>query len=136
VHACASVLGCDHVALSTLGAVDGVDTLTQVVGTAAGDEPGYPYPISDYPVTRRCLDRRTVTPVLAHRTGDAAEWRVLAELGYGSALLVPVVSRNRPVGLLEVYRRATTSWSRRQIRSARMLAGMVGPVLATLTDPC
>jgi GAF domain-containing protein len=134
VHACASVLGCDHVALSTLGTVDGVDTLTQVVGTADGDEPGYPYPIADYPVTRRCLDGRTVTPVLAHRTGDAAEWRVLAELGYGSALLVPVVSRNHPVGLLEVYRRATTSWSRRQIRSARMLAGMVGPVLATLTD--
>jgi EAL domain-containing protein (putative c-di-GMP-specific phosphodiesterase class I) len=134
VHACASVLGCDHVALSTLGRVDGADTLTQVMGTAARDEPGYPYPIGDYPVTRRCLDRRTVTPVLAHRTGDAAEWRVLAELGYGSALLVPVVSRNRPVGLLEVYRRATTSWSRRQIRSARMLAGMVGPVLATLTE--
>jgi len=133
VHACSSILGCDHVALSALGVEGGVDTLTQVVGTADADEEVYPYPIGDYPVTRRCLDLRTVTPVLAHRTGDAAEWRVLAELGYGSALLVPVISRDRPVGLLEVYRRATTSWSRRQIRSARLLASMLGPVLDGLT---
>jgi EAL domain-containing protein (putative c-di-GMP-specific phosphodiesterase class I) len=134
VHACSSILGCDHVALSTLAVENGVDTLTQVVGTADGDEEGVPYPIGDYPVTRRCLDLRTVTPVLSHRTGDAAEWRVLAELGYGSALLVPVISRDRPVGLLEVYRHATTSWSRRQIRSARLLSSMLGPVLDGLTN--
>jgi EAL domain-containing protein (putative c-di-GMP-specific phosphodiesterase class I) len=133
VHACSALLGCDHVALSSLTARDGVDTLTQVVGTADGHVDGFPYPLGEYPVTRRCLDLRTVTPVLAHRTGDAAEWRVLAELGFGSALLVPVISQDRPVGLLEVYRRATTSWSRRQIRSARLLSSMLGPVLDGLT---
>jgi EAL domain-containing protein (putative c-di-GMP-specific phosphodiesterase class I) len=133
VHACSALLGCDHVALSALSSVGGVDALRQVVGTAEGGVEGVPYPIGEYPVTRRCLDLRTVTPVLAHRTGDAAEWRVLAELGYGSALLVPVISRDRPVGLLEVYRRATTSWSRRQIRSARLLSSMLGPVLDGLT---
>jgi EAL domain-containing protein (putative c-di-GMP-specific phosphodiesterase class I) len=134
VHACAPIAGCEYLALSRLDTVAGVDTLTQLVGTADGDAPGQAYPVADYPVTRRCLDLRTVTPVLAHRTGDAAEWRVLAELGYGSALLVPVVSRDRPVGLLELYRRPATSWSRRQLRSARLLASMLGPVLSTLTD--
>lgn len=43
--------------------------------------------------------------------------------------MVPVISRNRVIGLLECYRADKATWSRRQIRSARAVAAMLGPVL-------
>ncbi len=61
--------------------------------------------------------------------GERAECELLQRLGFETVLMVPVVSRDRVIGLLECYRRELMPWSRRQIRSARTVAAMLGPVL-------
>jgi GAF domain-containing protein len=70
--------------------------------------------------------------VLCGTDGDEAEWAVLRRLGFDGCLLVPVVSRDRVIGLLECYREGGSPWSRRQIRSARTVAATLGPVLDVL----
>jgi hypothetical protein len=84
--------------------------------------------LADYPATRRCLADRVAVPVYLEG-GDPAERRLMAGLGYGALLMVPVISRGRSIGLLQCYEHQLTAWSRRAIRSARLLAAMLGPVL-------
>jgi GAF domain-containing protein len=57
---------------------------------------------------------------------------VLQGVGMASTLLVPVTSQGEPIGLLETYLSTDTPWSRRQVRYARLLASVLGPVLAHL----
>ena len=129
---CAGVLGGDSLLISVLSQ-DG----SAIRSVPASVEPGCTdevFTLADYPITRRCLETRAVIPIYLGSDGDTAEWRVLARLGYEAALLVPVISRDRVIGLLECYRSGSAPWSRRQIRSARTVAAMLGPVLdVTLT---
>jgi len=127
---CAGVLGGDHLLVSVL--LD-EGTALQAIQSPLTPGPGLVYQLADYPLTRNCLENRTVMPIYAGTSGDDQEWQVLSELGYEAALLVPVISRDRVLGLLECYRKDSAPWTRRQIRSARTVAAMLGPVLdATL----
>jgi len=134
---CAGVLGGDSLLISVLSedgsaiqSVQGPDPIDAGIRTG----PGEVFTLADYPITRRCLETRAVIPIYLGSDGDASEWRVLARLGFEAALLVPVISRDRVIGLLECYRSCSAPWSRRQIRSARTVAAMLGPVLdVTLT---
>jgi EAL domain-containing protein (putative c-di-GMP-specific phosphodiesterase class I) len=125
---CAGVLGGDLALISML-TPDG--SMVRSVGFWPGG-PGQEFHLADFPVTRRCLETRAVIPIYLGSDGDPAEWSVLSQLGHSCALLVPVISRDRVIGLLECYRRQPTAWSRRQIRSARTVAAMIGPVLDNL----
>jgi len=122
----ALVLGCDHTELSALRA-DG--TAVQAVVAENWRGQGEIFHLGDYPSTARCLSDRVVIPVYAASTTDAGELRVLRHLHYQSVLLVPVTSRGHAVGLFECFFVDDTPWSRRQIRSARLLASVLGPVL-------
>ena len=122
-----AALGCERVVLSFVHA-DG--TAVEAVGDEGGvGEPAERFLIEDYPITRQCLTERTVLPVYRDDPGGGEECRLLERLGFGTVLLVPIVSRDRAVGLLECYLTDVVPWSRRQIRSARLLAAMLGPVL-------
>jgi EAL domain-containing protein (putative c-di-GMP-specific phosphodiesterase class I) len=90
--------------------------------------------LADFPTIQRCLDTRTLIPVYVGIRGDAAEWFLLQQLNFEAELLVPVISRGRVIGLLQCYRRTPESWTRRQIRSARTIAAMLGPVLDVLNS--
>jgi EAL domain-containing protein (putative c-di-GMP-specific phosphodiesterase class I) len=128
---CAGVLGGDSLQISVL---TNEGSAIQSVQSPIAIGPGEVFTLADYPITRRCLETRAVIPIYLGSDGDDAEWQVLAQLGFKAALLVPVISRDRVIGLLECYRRCTAPWSRRQIRSARTVAAMLGPVLdLTLT---
>jgi EAL domain-containing protein (putative c-di-GMP-specific phosphodiesterase class I) len=133
----AGSLDCSRVELSYLYP-DGT-----AVEALIGDDPDVrggsavpvPYPVAAFPLTRQCIEERCVIPVYPGDVGASAERGLLAELGYSSVLLLPVSSRGRVVGLLECYRGASSgerAWSRRVIRSARLLASGVGPVLDAL----
>jgi GAF domain-containing protein len=125
------VLGGDSLLISVLSD-DG--TAIQAVQSPITVGPGEVFTLADYPITRRCLETRAVIPIYLGSDGDASEWHVLSTLGFEGALLVPVISRDRVIGLLECYRRCPSPWTRRQIRSARTVAAMLGPVLdVTLT---
>jgi EAL domain-containing protein (putative c-di-GMP-specific phosphodiesterase class I) len=129
---CAGVLGADTLMVSVVQP-DGVSV--QAIQTPDDDgTAGRIYRLADYPLTRACLETRSVMPLYLGTVGDEAEWQVLAGLGYAAALLVPVISRNRVIGLVECYRNDAAPWTRRQIRSARTIAAMLGPVL-DLTSP-
>jgi len=137
VSTCAGVLGGDTLMVSVLR---DDDRALQTVDGPADPGPDDPdaervFTLADFPLTRQCLRSRAVRPVYLDRAGDAAEWGVLQEMGFEAALLVPVISRDRVLGLLECYRRGNAAWTRRQIRSARTVAAMLGPVLdVTLRD--
>ena len=128
---CAGVLGGDSLHISVLSPDGGA--VRSVANPHSPAAAGTPFLLDDYPITRRCLETRAVIPIYVGSDGDPSEWAVLSQLGFEAALLVPVISRDRVIGLLECYRRSATPWSRRQIRSARAVAAMVGPVLDTLT---
>jgi EAL domain-containing protein (putative c-di-GMP-specific phosphodiesterase class I) len=127
----AGVLGSDLVEISVL-TPDGaaLHEITASPGT------GPVFRLSDYPITRQALQSRTIAPVHLDGGGpdggDQAEWEVLRQLGMESALMVPVISRDVPIGLLECYSETSQRWTRRQVRSARTVAAMLGPVLDVL----
>jgi EAL domain-containing protein (putative c-di-GMP-specific phosphodiesterase class I) len=112
VAGCAGVLGGDDVSVGVV-AGDGVRSLTG----------GAVLALDVSPLTRRCLRTRSVVPVY----GDSPEVG-----GFSAALLVPVISRDQPIGVLRVYRGCPTPWSRRQITSAATVAALLGPVLDLL----
>jgi hypothetical protein len=122
---CAGVLGGDTLLVSVL--TEEGRSIRAVETPTGGD--GESFSLADYPLTRQCLETRSVMPIYLGGSGDAAEWQLLTRLGYEAALLVPVISRDRVLGLLECYRRGSAPWSRRQIRSARTVAAILGPVL-------
>jgi EAL domain-containing protein (putative c-di-GMP-specific phosphodiesterase class I) len=128
---CAGVLGGDNLVISVLNP-DGTSIRSVQSPLTAG--PGQVFRLADFPVTRRCLKTRAVVPIYPGSDGDASEWAVLTQLGYSAALLVPVISRDRVIGLLECYRTSAVPWTRRQIRSARTVAALVGPVLDVTLD--
>jgi EAL domain-containing protein (putative c-di-GMP-specific phosphodiesterase class I) len=137
VHRAAVVLGCSQMTLSFLNDRDGNDrdgndqhgAVQAVSGSTVWQCNGRPFQLDAYPLTRQCQQDRSVIPVYDIPGQCEAERAVLQELGHHSVLLVPVTSRNRAVGLLECYLHERTPWSRRQIRAARLLASVLGPVL-------
>jgi GAF domain-containing protein len=83
--------------------------------------------ISEYPETQRVL--ATGRPWSAHvgqPRVDAAEERLLVEVGFGAILMLPLVLRGESWGLVEVYREAP-----RPFRDADARAGEL--VLAALS---
>jgi EAL domain-containing protein (putative c-di-GMP-specific phosphodiesterase class I) len=124
---CAGVIGGDTLLVSVLSP-DGT-TIRSVENPTGGQRDSFS--LAEFPLTRHCLDSRSVMPIYLGSSGDDAEWQVLAGLGFEAALLVPVISRDRVLGLLECYRKGSAPWTRRQIRSARTVAAMLGPVLDT-----
>jgi EAL domain-containing protein (putative c-di-GMP-specific phosphodiesterase class I) len=129
VASCSTVLGCDRAVLSYLR--DGGTAVQAIVpDTHAGE--GAVFPLDAYPLTRRCLERGEIVPVYDQPHSDPAEVALLERLGMQSTLLVPVTSQGEPIGLLEAYLADDAPWSRRQVRFARLLASVLGPVLALL----
>lgn len=126
----ADVIGCDTAEISFL------DASGEWLEGARRDSwrpEGVRYPLADYPVTRHVLETQEMVQVLAglpDADPSETEW-MLAE-GFRSVVLVPVVSAGRPLGLLECCSVEELPWTRRQVRTARTLGTVIGPVLDTL----
>jgi GAF domain-containing protein len=94
---------------------------------------GQRYELADYPLSADVLARNVAAQVVLGAPGaDPAESAVLLEERFGSVLIIPVRCAGRPVGMLEAYQLEPLPFTRRQIRAARSLAAVVGPVLARL----
>ena len=97
--------------------------------TAAENEwfmPKEVYAVADYPASAECL--RTLTPVQIRRNdpqADPAELRILAEVGLGGVLMVPVVHEGEPVGLLEIFTEDPRHWTRAELQLIRAAEGLV-----------
>src|SRR4051794_35907713 len=86
--------------------------------------------LADYPATAAVLETGEAAQVLASDPdADPAEVRLLAEMGYGSLLMVPLLAGARSIGVLEACAGAERPWSRTQIHSARILGYQLAHVL-------
>jgi EAL domain-containing protein (putative c-di-GMP-specific phosphodiesterase class I) len=120
----------DNVELSY---VDPARTYVEAVVDSGEQFEGVRYQLADYPLTRRVLEDDVAAQVLLDAPdADPSESRWMAADGVGSLLMLPVRSGGRVVGLFESHRRATTPWRRSQIRAARTVAAVAGPVLENL----
>jgi GAF domain-containing protein len=78
--------------------------------------------LSEYPATEMVLESGEAAQVLASDPeADAAEVRLLNEMGYRSLLMVPLLAGARSIGVLEACAASEHPWSRTQIHSARIL---------------
>jgi hypothetical protein len=86
--------------------------------------------LADYPATVAVLETGEAAQVLtSDPDADPAEVRLLAEMGYRSLLMVPLLAGARSIGVLEACAVAERPWSRTQIHSARILGYQLAHVL-------
>jgi hypothetical protein len=86
--------------------------------------------LSEYPATAEVLETGEAAQVLASDPdADAAEVRLLAEMGYRSLLMVPLLAGARSIGVLEACAAEERPWSRTQIHSTRILGYQLAHVL-------
>jgi PAS domain S-box-containing protein len=113
--------------------ISGWDPVKETVTTLVhqdifpGAEPGdvgVSYALSDYPATARVLEERSPLVVqVSSQDADAAEARLLEQMGQESLLMIPLVARDRVLGLLELYEsRHSREFSADDIRLGQALA--------------
>ena len=69
------------------------------------------YPLADYPESRKVMVERVALVVRTADPGcDPEERRILENLGYRSMLMLPLVSRGEPIGLMEIADVRDRSW--------------------------
>ena len=86
--------------------------------------------LEDYPATAAVIETGEAAQVLASDPdADPAEVRLLAELGYQSLLMVPLVAGAQNIGVLEASATEERPWSRSQIHSARIIGYQLAHVL-------
>lgn len=131
----APAVGADNVELSY---VDTDSTYVEAVVSAPERQGALPFQgtrffLEDFPLTRSVLANDTAAQVVLGAPGaDTAESRWMEQEDLGSLLMVPARSGDRVVGLFECRLRAARPWRRRQIRAARTVAAVAGPVLENL----
>jgi EAL domain-containing protein (putative c-di-GMP-specific phosphodiesterase class I) len=128
----ADVLFCDETELSVL---DPTGQVLEAVLPQRWQKDGVTYVVGQYPVTQDVLQTQQMSQVLRSQPcPDRNELAWMAAEGWGSLLLVPVVSAGRAVGLLECCHTEELPWTRHQVRQARAVASVLGPVLSQLLD--
>jgi GAF domain-containing protein len=94
---------------------------------------GARYPLADFPQTARCLETLEIMTVdLADPQADAAEAAWMRSEGVTTMIGIPVLAAGTVVGVLECSRKVPVPWSRLQLRHARIIATVLGPVMTTL----
>jgi hypothetical protein len=129
----AAEIGADDVCLSRwLREENAVETIMD----STGDEPGTRFNLANYPSTAHVLRTGEAVQVLASDPGaDLGEVSLLGRLGFESLLMVPVVSRDKPLGLLEAYSRLERPWTRSEINRARIISYQLGAAFDGLERP-
>jgi len=120
------LLGCHFCAISDYDpASGGVVTLAEYDHAGQRLPDRSPYPLRDFPLTRRVLDEQVTVVVNVDDPGaDQAEVAELRREGDHSLLMVPLVVQGDSVGLLEVVdQRRARRYSRQELRLARAVAG-------------
>jgi GAF domain-containing protein len=97
------------------------------------DRLGHGYLISDYPLTRVVIEEREPRTVFIDDPDvDAAEAKLLHELGFDSLLMVALEAEDDVWGLIEVYGEKGRQFKDEEVELARGLAGEVGELLGKI----
>lgn len=96
--------------------------------TGEADRYGYDaYPTTEHVVTAQALGQ----VIAGDPASDPAELALLAEFGFATVLMAPIVFRGETVGLLEFYRAVARPWTGAEIDSARLLAHSLSAAVQT-----
>jgi EAL domain-containing protein (putative c-di-GMP-specific phosphodiesterase class I) len=126
----ADVVGCDRAEVSS---VDPSGSWLEALRCDSWQPEPVRYALADFPASAHVLASQEMVQVLASLPeADPNEVAWMQGEGFGSLMLVPVVSAGRPVGLLECCKVEEQPWSREQLRTARILGTVLGPVLDNL----
>ena len=130
----ADVLDCDQADLSF---VDPSGQWLEAVESGRWQPEGVRYLLTDYATSRAVLSSMQMAQVLTSALdADPAEVAWMGTHGWRSLMMVPAASAGRAVGLLECSHSEETAWTRQQVRKARAIASVLGPVLDNLlSDP-
>jgi PAS domain S-box-containing protein len=107
-----------------------VITLADYMRGVERSEVGNVYTIAEYPATARLLETRQ--PLIVNQddeTCDLSERRLLAELDYASMLAVPLVAKDKVIGLVELYDVVSRDYSESDIRLSQALASQAAIAL-------
>jgi GAF domain-containing protein len=105
-----------------------VETLAESGGT--GEES---FSVDQYPLTARVLrDQEAVQVLVGDPESDRREVELLLSLGYGSLLIMPVVSRGESLGIVEAYSKVERPWTRAEINRARIISNQFGSVILAI----
>jgi GAF domain-containing protein len=123
----AQLLHADAIVVSRVLAEErAVETVSDGVEFPVGERFGY----DDYPTTEHVAVAQVIGQLIAgDPAADAAEVRLLGELGFGALLMAPIVFRGVTVGLLELFRHAAQPWTGAEIDQARVLAHQLGAAI-------
>ena len=96
---------------------------------------GHGYLISDYPLTRTVIETREPRSVsAADPDADAAEIKLLRELGFESLLMLPIEVEEKAWGLVEIYG-GDRRFENTDVEVAKALVTEVDSVLEQLARP-
>jgi EAL domain-containing protein (putative c-di-GMP-specific phosphodiesterase class I) len=125
-------LKCD---LAEVSFLDPERIYLQGMGPLAWRPEGHRYLLDDFPLSRRCLETLEIMSVdLADPEADPAESGWMTVEGVTTMIGLPIVAAGNAVGLLECSRKVPVPWSRLQLRHARIIATVLGPVISSLQD--
>lgn len=125
-------LQCD---LTEISFIDPTRQYIQAVAPRAWMPDGAQYALGDFPQTSRCLETLEIMTVdLDDPNVDAAEAAWMRTEGVTTMIGIPVLAAGTVVGLLECSRTVPVPWSRLQLRHARIIATVLGPVMTTLQE--
>jgi GAF domain-containing protein len=121
------LLQADQAAISILDE-EGASLQAVLVDGGAMDEETYL--LAEYPETEKAMASGEAVQVLASDvSADPAELRMMAELGYRSMLMVPLLAGGQSMGVLELFSSRERPWTRAQIRCARILGYQIASVM-------
>ena len=107
-----------------------VVTLTDYIVAPENSEVGRVYAMADYPATAWLLEtRQPLTVNLDDETSDFQERRLLAETGHASLLAVPLVTRDKVIGLVELYDKVPRHFSESDMKLSQALANQAAIAL-------
>jgi GAF domain-containing protein len=105
-------------------------TLANYTIMAEGSEVDRVRAVADYPATARLLETRQPLIVnLDDKAGNPAQRRLLTQVGYASMLAVPLVAKDRVVGLVELYDDASRDFTSSDIELSQALASQAAIAL-------
>jgi diguanylate cyclase (GGDEF)-like protein len=105
---------------------DCVETLTSHDGIAPAER----FSFSEYPTTEHVIREQVLGQLVVEDPAvDAAERRLLDDLGFAALLMVPIVAGGVSVGLIEISRRTGRPWTSAEIDQARLLAQSLASVV-------
>ncbi|MCU0483507.1 MAG: diguanylate cyclase, partial [Chloroflexi bacterium] len=91
--------------------------------STSGDDRGPYYPLDRYPATRRVLQTQATEIVdVEDPAADAAERELLAEDGFRSLAMIPLVAKGVTIGLVEVMSRGLFAFDAHRSALARTMA--------------